>query len=84
MGGQVTVFAFAAGQGLSEHAAPFVALVHLLEGRARIVLGGVPHELAAGDAILMPAGRPHALTALTPFKMLLTMIRPGEAARVPG
>ncbi|MBL8842676.1 MAG: cupin domain-containing protein [Planctomycetes bacterium] len=78
--GSVTVFAFAAGEGLSEHTAPFDALVQLLEGTARITIGGRPYELAAGDAIVMPAHRPHALAALTPFKMVLTMLRPGEQA----
>lgn len=73
--GNVTVFAFAAGQGLSEHTAPFDALVHVLDGRATVRIAGVPFELAAGDAIVMPANRPHALDAVTPFKMALTMIR---------
>lgn len=82
--GSVTVFAFAAGQGLSEHTAPFDALVQLLEGEARITISGTPFELAAGDAIVMPANRPHALAALTPFKMVLTMLRPGEGAPKPG
>lgn len=78
--GSVTVFAFAAGEGLSEHTAPFDALVQLLDGKARITIGGTPFELVAGDAIVMPAHRPHALAALTPFKMVLTMLRPGEGA----
>jgi quercetin dioxygenase-like cupin family protein len=73
--GTVTIFAFDEGQGLSEHAAPFDALVQALEGRVRITLGGVAHEVAEGDLIIMPANVPHALTALTPFKMMLVMIR---------
>jgi quercetin dioxygenase-like cupin family protein len=73
--GTVTLFAFDAGQALSEHTAPFDALVHALEGEAEVVLAGKPHHLAAGDALLMPAGVPHALMAIRPFKMLLTMIR---------
>ena len=73
--GNVTLFAFDAGQELSEHAAPFDALVHILDGEAEVRLSGVPHSLAAGDAIIMPADVPHALRALTRFKMLLTMIR---------
>ena len=73
--GSVTLFAFDGGQGLSEHTAPFDALVLLLEGEARIVISGREHRLGAGEMILMPAGRPHAVAALTPFKMLLIMIR---------
>jgi quercetin dioxygenase-like cupin family protein len=73
--GTVTLFAFDAGQGLSEHTAPFDALVQVLEGEAEVVLGGKAHRLAGGDAILMPADVPHALAAVRPFKMLLTMIR---------
>jgi quercetin dioxygenase-like cupin family protein len=71
----VTIFAFDRGQGLSEHAAPFDALVQILEGEAEITLGGKPHRLAAGELLFMPAGRPHALKAIQPFKMLLVMIR---------
>ena len=73
--GTVTLFAFAEGQGLSEHTAPFDALVQVLEGEAEVRISGTPHRLAAGDAILMPANEPHALHAPRPFKMLLTMIR---------
>jgi quercetin dioxygenase-like cupin family protein len=73
--GTVTIFAFDQGQGLSEHTAPFDALVHALEGRVTITLGGVAHEVAEGELIIMPANVPHALTALTPFKMMLVMIR---------
>jgi quercetin dioxygenase-like cupin family protein len=73
--GTVTIFAFDEGQGLSEHTAPFDALVYALEGRVSITLGGVPHEVAEGELIIMPANVPHALTALTPFKMMLVMVR---------
>ena len=73
--GTVTLFAFDEGQGLSEHTAPFDALVHVLEGEAEIRVSGTPHRLAAGEAILLPANEPHALHAPRPFKMLLTMIR---------
>ncbi|MCE9594374.1 MAG: cupin domain-containing protein [Planctomycetes bacterium] len=73
--GNVTLFAFAAGQGLSEHTAPFDALVHVIDGEAKVVIAGQPFRLSAGDAIVMPANRPHALEAVTPFRMLLTMIR---------
>jgi quercetin dioxygenase-like cupin family protein len=73
--GNVTIFAFEEGQGLSEHTAPFDALVQILEGDAEIMIGGQPHQLQDGEMILMPAGQPHALKALKRFKMILTMIR---------
>lgn len=73
--GSVTLFAFDEGQGLSEHTAPFDALVFLLEGEAEIVISGKPLQAKAGDMVLMPAHQPHALKATTRFKMLLTMIR---------
>lgn len=73
--GNVTLFAFDEGQGLSEHTAPFDALVHVLEGEAEIAIAGVSHLLKAGEMILMPADQPHAVKALKPFKMILTMIR---------
>ena len=73
--GTVTVFAFDQGQGLSEHTAPYDALVQALEGTVRITLGGVEHEVEEGQLIIMPANVPHALSALTPFKMMLVMIR---------
>lgn len=72
--GTVSIFAFDQGEGLSEHTAPFDALVHALEGRVRITLGGVPHEVSEGEMIIMPANVPHALTALTPFKMMLVLV----------
>jgi quercetin dioxygenase-like cupin family protein len=73
--GSVTLFAFDEGQGLSEHTAPFDALVQVLEGEAEISIAGQPHRLQGGEMILMPAGQPHALKALKRFKMILTMIR---------
>lgn len=73
--GNVTLFAFDQDQELSEHTAPFDALVHILDGRAEIRISGKPFGLQTGEAIIMPADEPHALKALTPFKMLLTMIR---------
>ena len=73
--GTVTFFAFDEGQGLSEHTAPFDALVQILEGEAEILIAGEPHRLKAGEMVLMPGGKPHALRALKRFKMLLTMIR---------
>jgi quercetin dioxygenase-like cupin family protein len=73
--GTVTLFAFDEGQGLSEHTAPFDALVHLIDGEAEIVISGNPFHLKAGEIILMPANEPHSLKALKKFKMILTMIR---------
>lgn len=73
--GNVTLFAFDKDQELSEHTAPFDALVHVLDGDAEIKISGRPFHLKTGDAIIMPADKPHAVKALTRFKMLLTMIR---------
>ena len=73
--GTVTAFAFDEGQGLSEHTTPFDALAHVLEGEAEITIDGQPHRVTAGVIILMPGGHPHALRAVTRFKMILTMIR---------
>lgn len=73
--GTLTIFAFAAGQGLSEHTAPFDAVVQVLDGEARITIGGNEHTVHAGQLLIMPANIPHALRALQPFKMMLVMIR---------
>jgi len=73
--GNVTLFAFDKDQDLSEHTAPFDALVHVLDGETEIRISGKPFHLKMGDAIIMPADEPHAVRALTRFKMLLTMIR---------
>jgi quercetin dioxygenase-like cupin family protein len=73
--GNVTLFAFDSGQGLSEHTAPFDALVYILDGEAEISIGGKPQHVAAGEMLIMPANIVHALQAKTPFKMLLVMIR---------
>jgi len=73
--GTVTVFAFAEGQGLSEHTAPFDALVYLIEGEAEITISGKPHRLRGGEMIIMPAQEPHALKGPGRFKMMLVMIR---------
>ena len=73
--GTVTIFAFDQGQGLSEHAAPFDALVHILDGSADITISGKPHRVAASEMIIMPANEPHSLKAPEPFKMALIMIR---------
>ena len=73
--GNVTVFAFDAGQGLSEHTSPFDALLQAVEGEAEITVAGHPVALQAGEVILLPAEKPHAVKATTRFKMLLTMTR---------
>lgn len=73
--GNVTLFAFDEGQGLSEHTAPFDALAHVLEGGAEITVSGRPMQAKAGESVLMPTNQPHALKAISRFKMLLTMIR---------
>ena len=73
--GTLTVFAFDAGQGLSEHSAPFDAVVQILEGRATITIGGEPHEVSQGEMLIMPANVPHALSCVEPFKMVLAMFR---------
>jgi len=73
--GTVTIFAFDQGQGLSEHTTPFDALVYIIDGTAQIMISGVDHRLSAGEMIIMPANRPHALKALEKFKMMLVMIK---------
>lgn len=70
----ITLFAFDAGEDISTHAAGGDAMAHVLEGEAEITVGGVTHWVTADHAIIMPAGVPHALHALTPFKMLLTVV----------
>jgi quercetin dioxygenase-like cupin family protein len=74
-GGNVTLFAFDAGQELSEHTAPVDALVHVLDGEVEVKISGKASTLKVGEAIIMPAGQPHAVKALKKFKMLLTMIK---------
>ncbi|HRJ28575.1 MAG TPA: cupin domain-containing protein [Cyclobacteriaceae bacterium] len=73
--GTVTLFAFDKGQGLSEHTAPFEALVYLVDGEAEISIAGKPNLVRKGEMIILPANIPHALHALLPFKMLLTMVK---------
>src|SRR3989338_6704908 len=73
--GTVTLFAFDKGQGLSEHTAPFDALVYNFDGKAEVIIGGKPHLLEAGEVIMMPANKPHALKAIKRFKMLLVMVK---------
>jgi len=73
--GTMSVFAFAEGEGLSEHTAPFDAIVYVLEGQVEISIAGAPHQVKEGEMIIMPANKPHALKAITRFKMLLVMIK---------
>lgn len=74
-GGTVTLFAFDVGEGLSEHTAPFDALVVVTDGEADIEIAGEAFKVGQGETITLPANRPHALKAVTKFKMLLIMIR---------
>lgn len=78
-GGTITLFAFDAGEGLSEHKAPFDAFVEVVEGDAVITVGGVRYELSKGDSIVLPANVPHAVEAVSRFKMLLVMIKAAAA-----
>lgn len=73
--GNITLFSFDEGQGLTEHKAPFDAVVQILDGEAEIQIDGTPYLLKKGESIIMPANHPHALQAIKPFKMLLTMIK---------
>ncbi len=73
--GTVTLFAFDAGQGLSEHTAPFDAMVYILDGVAEITISGVVYTVKNGEMIIMPAHEPHALKAIERFKMMLIMIK---------
>jgi quercetin dioxygenase-like cupin family protein len=73
--GTITMFSFDAGQGLSEHTAPYDAVVQIVDGEAEITIGGNAVPASAGNMVIMPANIPHALQATTRFKMLLTMIR---------
>lgn len=73
--GNITLFSFDKGQGLSEHTAPFDAMVQVLDGKVEIKIGGVPLLLTQGESVIMPANISHALHAVERFKMLLTMIR---------
>ncbi len=73
--GTVTVFSFDKGEGLSEHTAPFDALVCVLDGKVSITISGKSYVLMQGEFLLLPAGKPHALKSITKFKMMLVMIR---------
>jgi quercetin dioxygenase-like cupin family protein len=74
-GGTVTAFAFDAGEGLSEHTAPFDALVLMVEGESEVTIAGTPHRVKAGELLRLPAHQSHALKAVTRFKMFLVMIK---------
>ncbi len=73
--GTVTLFAFDAGQGLSEHTAPYDAMVYILDGQAQVTIAGNTLNLKAGETTIMPANQPHAVAAKNRFKMLLVMIK---------
>jgi len=73
--GTITAFAFDKGQNISEHTAPFDAIVQVLDGRALFIVGGKSYEIRKNQIIIMPAGIPHEVKAIQPFKMLLTMIK---------
>jgi quercetin dioxygenase-like cupin family protein len=73
--GTITLFAFDAGQGLSEHTAPFDAMVYVFDGQAEVTIAGKPIKVKPGEMVIMPANKPHALQALERFKMMLVMIK---------
>jgi quercetin dioxygenase-like cupin family protein len=73
--GTITLFAFVEGQGLSEHTAPFDALVHILDGEAEVTISNKLYLMTKGEMVIMPANQPHALKAVTRFKMILTMVK---------
>ena len=73
--GTITLFAFDEGQGLSEHTAPFDALVHVIDGEAEVTISGKSLNLIEGEMVIMPANQPHALRAIKKFKMMLVMIK---------
>ena len=73
--GNITLFSFDKGEGLSEHTAPFDAVVTILDGECEVWIAGETHRLKEGETIIFPANKPHALSAVTRFKMMLTMIR---------
>jgi quercetin dioxygenase-like cupin family protein len=73
--GNISLFSFAIGESLSEHTAPFDAMIEVVDGKGEITIGGKPFILSAGEAIIMPANIPHAVKAVEKFKMVLTMIK---------
>jgi len=79
--GSVTLFAFDAGEGLSEHTTPHDALVFVMDGRAEVTVLGQTHQVTVGEAILLPGGEPHAVAARERFTMSLVMLKKGDVAR---
>lgn len=79
--GNLTLFAFDKGQNLSEHTAPFDAIIQVVEGKAEIHIDGSPYEVKAGEFIIMPANIPHAVDAIEKFKMLLIMLKAQEGPK---
>ncbi len=73
--GTITLFAFDKGEGLSEHTAPFEAMIQVLDGQAEVTIGGNPYMVTSGNSIILPAGIPHSIKAFERFKMMLTMIK---------
>jgi quercetin dioxygenase-like cupin family protein len=73
--GNISLFAFDKGEALSEHTAPFDALIQVVDGKGQVIIGGQPFEVTTGNSIIMPANIPHAVKAIEKFKMILTMIR---------
>ena len=73
--GSVTLFSFDAGQGLSEHSAPFDALIQVIEGKMELTVEGTKHVISAGESFIIPSGAPHSVNAAERFKMIITMIR---------
>lgn len=73
--GNISLFAFDKGEALSEHTAPFDAMIQVVDGKAQVIIGGKPFEVTAGNSIIMPANIPHAVKAIEKFKMILTMIK---------
>lgn len=73
--GSITVFSFDKDEGISEHTAPFDAVATILDGTCEIQISGITYPMKEGETIIMPAGAPHALTATSPFKMMLVMIK---------
>ncbi len=81
--GTVTMFAFGAGQGLSEHTAPFDAMIIVVDGQAEVTIGDEPYSVVTGEMLVMPANIPHAVTAVDDFKMMLVMIRDQKEGMAP-
>ena len=81
-GGSVTLFSFDKGQQLSEHSAPFDAVLQIIDGRMEITVSGTSHTLETGQTFIIPANAPHAVNAVEPFKMIITMIKDNISQKV--